>query len=493
MKRYNILTIILLFLTQMATAQFGYETIEDNYLLNGPVYLYKKTVLKDYVEKFGKYEPNFIGIEEWFLYDEKRRKIFEHKDKTKKGRKTAYERTIFYFNGDKLMLSANTFTIGNVDDNYRFKYYKYPQVGTMEEYFTSYTNKLVKGFTKKYNSKKLLLEASEYLGDKGGYKKVYKYDNKDKKVSYTEYNGIGDVEQKILFKGDGNGNLLERTIYNSAGKLWGKTVFKYNSAGKETENIEYGANGKERSKAQTNYLDDTLKTYYIAYWEGKISHELKIDYDNKKRKEKVTFIYYFGEKINKYTIFSYDSYDNLVEQKTFKNKKLTEKGAFSNYSGRQNLSYSNETYNEDGSLKQITTINYDKYGNTIAYEKYKYEIKFGESVKIPIEKYKIDVLYHNGTPKLSINVQVVKEKHKNSKGKKIKADYLKITFKNATTKPKIHLYDKLGITHSGGSKPNLHKSGYNFSFQYDYIKRFFQPYIIVEAGNEVIVAKLPYE
>jgi HKD family nuclease len=90
-------------------------------------------------------------------------------------------------------------------------------------------------------------------------------------------------------------------------------------------------------------------------------------------------------------------------------------------------------------------------------------------------------------------VQIVEEKYKNSKGKRIKEDYLKIKINNATAKPKIHLFDKPGVTHYGSSEPNLHKSGYNFSFQYSYLKRFLKPYIIVEAGNEVVIVKLPYE
>ena len=70
---------------------------------------------------------------------------------------------------------------------------------------------------------------------------------------------------------------------------------------------------------------------------------------------------------------------------------------------------------------------------------------------------------------------------------------MKIEIRNAKTKPHIYLYDKPGITHYGSSTPNEHRIGYNFSFQYDYFKRFYIPYMIVEAGNDVVLVKLPYE
>jgi len=53
-------------------------------------------------------------------------------------------------------------------------------------------------------------------------------------------------------------------VYDSAGKLKTKSILKYNSA------------GKEHSKTQTHYLDYTLRTNYIAYWEGKVTHEIML-------------------------------------------------------------------------------------------------------------------------------------------------------------------------------------------------------------------------
>ncbi|RLD60655.1 MAG: hypothetical protein DRI95_15200 [Bacteroidetes bacterium] len=482
---------LLVFVSQTATAQFSYETRKDNYI-KGSVYLYKKTILKDFTEKFGAYEASTKNNAEWYMYDETGRKIFEQKDRTKSGRKTAYERTIYYFDEDRLLLSVSAFTIGNKDDDYSFTYYKYPQSSVMEEYVTSiYDNKMTIGVTKRYNSKYLLLEESKYLGEKSGYKKVYKYDNNDEKISYTEYNGIGNIEGKTIYKRDNKGNLLEETAYNTEGKVKRKKIFEYNPAGKLTKLIEYNSDGMEISKSEINYINDTLQVYSVYVMNGQVFYEFKSEYDDKNHLKKQVFtVDYYGNKTNEYIEYDYDRKGNLISQNVLKNQKMTKKIMFLNYVGNQYLSYTAETYNADGSIKELIAEKYDKYGNTIAYEKYKYETKFGEKLKIPIEKHEIEIAYYDGTPKLKVQMEIVKEKFI-PKGKK--ENVLTIKIKNAKVKPKIHLYDKSGITHYGGSKANEHKSGYNFSYQYSYLKQFFKPYFIVEAGAEVVLVKLPSE
>jgi len=259
-----------MFLSQTLSAQFGYETIKDNYWVDGPVRVYKKTVLKDYTEKFGEYEPSYKGIEEWFMYDKERRKIFEQKDKTKKGRTTAYERTIYYFNDDKLILSARAFTIGDEKDDYRLTYYKYPQSKTMEENVTSFSGeKLIKGFTKKYNSKNLLIEESNNLGKEFGYKKVYKYDKNGKTISYLRYNGLGTLQNKIIYKRDNKGNLLEKIVYDDEGQVVRKEIYAYNNAGKEIKFIEYNSDGKVIISRLNEYLNDSLVTKITSIVFGK--------------------------------------------------------------------------------------------------------------------------------------------------------------------------------------------------------------------------------
>ena len=490
--KLSISIFFLLFFIQTVTAQFGYETIEDNYFLNGPVYLYKKTILKDYTEKFGEYVAGTKKIEDWCLYDKDGRKIFEFKDKTIQGRESAYEKNIYYFDNNRLKSKAYTFTIGEEEEDFRFTFYQYPQKNVMEEFPTSiYDGKKIKGFTKKYNSKNLLIEKSEYLGKKHGYKKVYKYNSNGKKVSYTEYNGVGDIERKIIYKSDNDGNFLGRNEYNVDGKLIWKNINKYNNAGGKTESIGYDADGKEYSKSQMNYLNDTLLSHRLDYRKGKIYYEYKLEYDNKNHKKKVAFTYYSGNKVDKYTLFDYDSNDNLIKTKTFENQKLIEKKIYANYVGSQNLLYTNEKYNTDGSAKELYTYKNDKYGNIIAYEKYKFEEKFGEKKKMLVEKHKIDITYHDGTPKLEVSMKIVEEKHKNSKGKKIKDEYLHIYIKNAKAKPIICFFDKPGITKYGSnSKKNKRVETYSYGIQYSYIKGFFRPYFIVEAENEIILVKV---
>jgi len=484
--------LLLLFISLPITAQFGYETIEDGHYLKGPVYLYKKTVLKDYTEKFGEYEAGAKQIIYWNLYDKEGRKIYEYEDKTRQGRKTAYQKDIYFFDNDKLIVDFGAFTIGEKEDDFDFTFYQYPQKNIMEEYFSNvYDGKKTKGSTKKFNSKNLLIEESKYIGNENGYKKLYKYNSKGEKVSFTKYNGIGDLKEKVIYKRNDYGNLLEEKKYDAEGKLIEKEISKYNNAGKLIEKIGYNSSDNETFSITSNYLNDTLQINVKSVYSGKTFHESKHEYDNEKRLIKIIYPVYYGDKTNRYSVYNYDNNDNVIEIKNFENQKLIEKTMFTNYVGSQHLLYTNEIYNSDGSIDEIITEKHDKYGNSIAYEKYKYITKFGEKKKIPVEKHEIDIAYHDGTPKLEVSMKIVEEKHKNSKGKKIKGDFLHIDIINAKVKPVIWFFDKPGITKYGGdSKKYERVESYRYSAQYSYIKSFFRPYFIVEAGNEIIVVKV---
>ncbi len=486
--RLSISLFLLLFLSQTVTAQFGYKTREDDYL-KGPVRLYKKTVLKDFAEKFGKYEAGTKQIKNWYLYDEKGRKIFDYIDRTRQGRATAYEKNIYYFDNDRLKVKARTFTIGDEKDDFRFTFYQYPLSKTMEEFPTSnYSGKKIKGFTKKYNSNNLLLEESEFLGKKGGYKKMYNYDKNGYKISYTEYNGIGDLTERIIWKRDNKGNLLEKRRYNAEGELIEKETAKYNNAGKLTGQVIYNSKGNENFRIRKNYLDDTLTIYVKVVSNGKVFHESTIEYDNNKRVKKEVYSVYWGDKTDRYEVFDYDNNNNLVEKRSFENQALIEKSVYSDYVDNHYLFYTKETYNADGSIKEKATEKNDRYGNQIAYEKYKYGTKFGGKVSIPIEKHEIDISYYDGTPNLDVQMKTVKERiHK--KGKK--EDVLHISIKNAKTKPIMYFFDKPGIIKYGGNKEKYKRiEGHYFNSQYSMMKRFYRKYFIVEAGNEIILVKM---
>ena len=480
--------LIFAFTTQIVTAQFGYESREDDYI-KGPVYLYKKTVMKDYTEKFGEYEPSYKGIEKWFMYDKEGRKTFEQKDRTREGQTTAYERTVYYFSKDKLILSAYTFTIGNEEDNYRFTYYKYPQSKIMEENVTSFSgNELIKGFTKKYNSKNLLIEESKNLGKEFGYKKVYKYDENGKTISYMKYNGIGALQEKTVSKRDNKGNLLEKIRYNAEGQITRKEIYEYNNAGKEIKFIEYNSEGKVSISRINEYINDSLVTKITSIVFGK-KYLIKREYDKNNKLIKQRRIIWEGEEVNKYSLNTYYDTGELKEIQYYSDDKLYIKETYSDYYGEQYLSIIVEYYDDNGNVKEHYEEKYDKYGNTIAYEKYKYETKFGEKQKIPIEKHEIDISYYDGTPNLDVQMKIVKEKF-TKKGKK--ENVLKISIKNSKVKPKMHFYDKPGITIYGGDdKKHKHVESYSFNTQYNYFKQFYRPYFIVEAGNEVLLLKIP--
>lgn len=499
-KNITINLLLLIFISQTLTAQFDYKTIEDNSSLKGPVYLYKETVLEDFTEKFGEYVAETKEISNWYIYDKAGRKTFESKFRKLDLNVSEIDRYIYYFNNDKLISQAHSsamFKKGgkrkNKFDNVYFSNYKYPQKNIMEKY-ALFGKKYKKTSTKKYNAKNLITEASENLGVKYGYKELYKYDNNGKTTSYIKYNGIGDLQQKIVYKRNNKGDLIEKNEYSSDGKLLSKGKFEYNSVGEETKVIWYKADGTIDWGYEHEYKNDTLriKTKSFSGNEKNIRFLIHSEYNKNNLLIKTTYLIWDFKKKEEYITFNYDNNENRISAKTYKNEKLTEKSIYSNYIGKQNLSSLHEEYNKDGSIKELSTYKNDKYGNIIAYERYKFETKFGEKKKIPVKKYKIDIAYHDGTPKLKVKMQIVEEKRKNSNGKKIKENYLKIKIENATEKPTMHFYDKPGTTSYGSNtKKNKHIKNYSYSFQYDYIKRFYSPYFIVEAGNEVVLIKVP--
>ena len=494
MIKLSISILLLLFISQAVIAQFEYQTREDNFI-KGPVYLYKKTVLKDFTQKFDEYEAGTKEMYKWDLYDEKGRKIFEWFDKTIEGSETAIEKNIYYFNNDKLEAKANTFTIGEEDDDFRFTFYQYPSQGNIvEELGTSYIGgEEVKGFTKRYNSKNLLVEEEKYLGKEGGYKITHEYDENDYEISYTEYNGIGDLRTKIIWERDNKGNVLEKKKYNAEGQIIEKEIDKYNNAGKLTEKVTYNSDESEDLRLSSNYLDDTLVVYIKSQYSGVIFLEYKREYDNKSRKIKEVYSVYHGDETNRYAVYEYDNEDHLITTKTFEDQALIAKTEYFNYVGNQYLLYTYETYNVDSSINEMITKTNDKYGNTIAYEKYKYETKFGEKVKIPIEKHVIEIAYHDGTPMLGVNMEMYESKVKDSKGKNTKKDFLRFEIENAKIKPTFHFYDKPGtVSYGGNGEKNSHIVSYNYSIEYYYLKMFFRPYFIIEAGNEVLLMKVPF-
>ena len=490
MNSSKILLLLILFFaivkTEVINAQLkGPKIGKDN--LRGPVCLYKKTVQKDFKEKFGKYEPEYSRITDWYIYDKEGRKIF-----IQKPGKHSYNSELYFYNKEKLKSKAIAYA--NFKDNsiiqdfpINYYFYKYLPNNTIEKRFNGTGEKEHVKLTFKYDTKGNLVEKYQGLGKDYGYKLVYKYDSNSKKIDETKYDGHGKIRYKIAWKRDAIGNVIERVEYNTDGSVKSKRTFKYNSAGKETVGILYKSDGAIDWGYEYKYKNDTLTLEYHSFNgnEKTSKYLFKYEYDNNNHMVKHVSEIYDGKKVDKYTNLSYNSDGQKTEVEFFENQKLTEKHVFLNFDGKQNLLKKGKIYDATGSVVKSFEYKYDKYGNELSYEKYKFETSFGEKKKIPVEKRKADISYYDGNPKFT--VKVTYEDRKTAKKKKEK--YLSFNTKQfGNEQPKLYLFRKPGVT--GGKEVEVHKGGLR-SYQLSMFLRFHLQVFIVESGNYIVLMKRP--
>jgi hypothetical protein len=480
-------TFAIIFYTSSINAQF-YQTKEDDNI-KGPVRMYKKTVLKDYTEKFGNYEPASNIITRWYIYDEQGRKIFNQRPASNK---EYYVRKHYVFDY-KNQLSATAETVVKKSDNtinydlYDIHFFKYEQKGAIvKEWRYGRDKEEFIEAVEKFNAKNQKEEFynGDLLGTKYGYKIIWKYNDKGQKITKSEYDGFGKLSGKTVWKRDNKGNILETVIYNADGSLKEKTVSEYNVASKQTSSRNYRADGTLNWANEYEYVNDTLETKFIMFTGNKKNAEVHKEYNAQNRLAKINHIIMEGEPSDICVVYEYDNLGNLIKEQSFKNNKPLGKMVYKDYKGKQYLTQILEYYNNEGSITNSYTYKYDQYGNRISFEKYNYTTKFGEQVKIPVEIEEVEILYYDGSSHLKVEQEVAYEKH----GKKSpKENWLKIQINNAgKNSPTIYFIDKPGT--SGTSV--FPKTGSSFSFQASFIRRFYFPYFIVSTENEALMLKV---
>lgn len=493
MNTSKILVFTLLFFSILKTETINAQIESANKKkdnLKGPICLYKKTVQKDFVEKFGEYEPGNSTIAAWYIYDKEGRKIFSQEPNESNHK--FFSRDIYLYEKGKLQVRASSLV--NVSDNnisqdgyHNYYFYKYLPNNTIEERFYGAGGKEVINLTEKIDNKNNLIERYARLGTDWGFKLVKTYDDNSQIIEETKYDGYGKIKYKQNWKRDANGNTTEWVEYNADGSLKNKNTYKYNNAGKETEVICYKSNGAIDWGAKKTYINDTLLSKYYGYTgnEKTPSYIFKIDYNSNNQRIKDEYEYSKGKKVDEYITHIYNASGQNTETHFFKDKKLTEKHIFSDFVGEQNQLKKTEVYDSTGNIVELIEYRYDKYGNEIAYEKYKVTTSFGEKKKIPVEKRKVEISYYDGNPKFK--VKVAYEKRKNSKKKK--ENYIIFDIDQfGSEQPKLYLFRKPGVT--GGKEVEVNRGGLR-SYQLSMFSRFYLSTYIVESGNYIVLMKRP--
>ncbi len=167
-NKISLLAILLFAIIKTGTikAQIGQLNIKKDGL-KGPVCLYKKTVQKDFKEKFGKYKPEYNRIKDWYIYDKEGRKLFSQKiDDDHKN--DFYKREIYFYEKGKLKNKARAVVqISDnsiADDGYHIYYfYNYLPNNTIEECIPLKDGKKYVELTEKFDAKNNLIERSKYM------------------------------------------------------------------------------------------------------------------------------------------------------------------------------------------------------------------------------------------------------------------------------------------------------------------------------------------
>jgi len=468
-----------------AYGQMGVATRKD-FDLKGPVRFYKQTVYKDFHRKFESYEPVSTQISAWVLSNKEGKILFEQFPKNDSSK--YYIRYLHHYKNNRYDIGLATkikpdgTSLTDPNDYGFFSVYKYPDGYTLERYDHT-DNELLD--TKRYNHQDLLIEVSHRMGNKKfGYRDTYKYDKNGKIIEKNHYNVLGSLLYKYVWKRDAEGRLLTYFEYDSTGNLARRSVYTYNRAGKETSYVLYNANGTVNWGDTSIYQHDTLLAENIRYKINKnfINRYIKRKYDDRYRLERIDYL--ILDKIilkGFYILLKYDENGNLTTKRYYNHNKLFKKLVRSDYVGAIYQKSVQKYYDNDGTVTGIKTWKKDRYGNELSYAYYTFETKFGERVKVPVEKRQTEITYFDKDIP-DVEVSLTREHKK-------KQDYLNIDVNNLLSSScKVTFYTKPSVI--GSHKPYV-RYGIHTSAQYIYIGTFVLPYFIVKGGDEIYLFPLP--
>lgn len=256
----------------------------------------------------------------------------------------------------------------------------------------------------------------------GESKKVYKYDANGRKIEVKEIDTNGK-EQKTEYAYDENGNKTLEMKYNKSNELTEKRIWEYDASG-NTVFIElsgpskgefgvesrtrstYDANGKkilsviydkdDNVTGKTEYAyDDHGNEILMAQYDrsGNVYYKTEKKFDDDSR---LIYMIVYDENgdIASQEEYTYNSDGKCIFYEGYKSGIFTRGVAEYDCKGRETLS---ETYTRiDGGeefLKNKTTSEYDKYGNTILKTEYNNYKEFGSQYGETTEEYEYVLEY----------------------------------------------------------------------------------------------------
>ncbi len=392
--------------------------MRSDYDLKGPVRLYKQVEYKDFQPKFEHYEPKSVKILNWYLCDKEGRVLFEQAPENDTSK--FYDRYLHHYKNNRVDIGLNMPIDSDGVSRLHKKLspamwlYKYPDNYTLKRYDYD-DNELME--IEKYNHQNLVVE--DFFrpnNEKRGYRYTWKYDDNGNLIEKDHYNATGKHLSREIWKRDAAGHTLQYLQYDSTGRLTKKSVHAYNRAAREVQEVVYRGDGSVIWGDTSIYLHDTLLTAYIQYGADKniVDSYLKLKYDDQNRLIRKDYVVLGGKPQNgNYTLLMYDKNGNLTVRLYYDSSRLIEKSVRSDFVGTVYQKSVRESYDENGGVKAIKIWKMDQYGNERSFEHYQYETKFGERVKIPVEKRTAQITYYDkDTPEVGVKLLMERKKKK---------------------------------------------------------------------------------
>jgi len=159
-------------------------------------------------------------------------------------------------------------------------------------------NQLIK-VNYQYDNNGNKIKTTRFYEDKSKTEWFTEYDSLGNDIEWRVYDRQGKLERKDIYQYDINNNIIEEKMFNADNKLDSRGISKYNNQGNEIEYFEY-------------FNDSTFKK------------EISI-YDNSNDRIKISYYNTKGVLTEEWTSeFKYDDYDNLIQEKNWKDGKLAE-------------------------------------------------------------------------------------------------------------------------------------------------------------------------
>ncbi len=212
--------------------------------------------------------------------------------------------------------------INGKDINFRFKYN-----GRLvtEEGLYSDAGELKSKIDYIYDTQGNLVEEAYYRGSELYTKYISEYDAQGNKISTSEYNSSGKLNEKEIYKYDAQGNLIEEALYYGGdGSLLDKKTYSFDTQGNLIEEVEYRDDGTLNVKYVYQYNNQGNLTEKLIY--GNQGYQGKEVYKYDDRNNLIEEIFYDANTEYAKGVYKYDDWNNRIEESGYRGDVLVHRG-----------------------------------------------------------------------------------------------------------------------------------------------------------------------